>query len=95
MSRDEEGYSARANGSPSEMRAVLGWADGFMSSISDAAQGALEHGVQRLEEAQAAAVERGKHAVTTADDYVHEHPWKAVGIAAAAGLVVGLWMARR
>jgi ElaB/YqjD/DUF883 family membrane-anchored ribosome-binding protein len=29
------------------------------------------------------------------DDYVHENPWQAIGIAAAVGLVAGLLMNRR
>jgi ElaB/YqjD/DUF883 family membrane-anchored ribosome-binding protein len=29
------------------------------------------------------------------DDYVHEHPWGAVGIAAAMGLVLGMLISRR
>lgn len=29
------------------------------------------------------------------DDYVHEHPWKAIGTATAVGLVVGLLIGRR
>ncbi|MDP3700061.1 MAG: DUF883 family protein [Hylemonella sp.] len=33
--------------------------------------------------------------VKAADEFVHEHPWKSIGIAAAIGLVVGLLVARR
>jgi ElaB/YqjD/DUF883 family membrane-anchored ribosome-binding protein len=40
-------------------------------------------------------VDRAKDAAKSADEYVHEHPWNAVGIAAAAGLVVGVLLARR
>ena len=29
------------------------------------------------------------------DDYVHDHPWQAIGAAAAVGFVVGLMMNRR
>lgn len=32
---------------------------------------------------------------TTADDYVHDSPWQAVGIAALVGAVVGILAARR
>lgn len=34
-------------------------------------------------------------ALETADDFVQEHPWQAVGIGAMAGLVIGLWLGRR
>ena len=40
-------------------------------------------------------VARAKDAAKSADDYVHEHPWNAVGIAAAAGIVIGVLLARR
>ncbi|WP_180682485.1 DUF883 family protein [Tepidicella baoligensis] len=29
------------------------------------------------------------------DDYVHEHPWKSIGLAAGIGLIVGLLISRR
>ncbi|MEX5411757.1 stress response protein ElaB [Atlantibacter hermannii] len=38
---------------------------------------------------------RAKKAVYRADDYVHEQPWKGIGIGAAAGLVLGILLARR
>jgi ElaB/YqjD/DUF883 family membrane-anchored ribosome-binding protein len=41
------------------------------------------------------AVEKGKEAAHTTDEFVHEHPWKAVGIAAGVGLIVGLLIGRR
>jgi ElaB/YqjD/DUF883 family membrane-anchored ribosome-binding protein len=49
----------------------------------------------KLVEAERAALEKAKQAAKEADEYVHEHPWKAVGIAAAAGLVLGLLIGRR
>jgi ElaB/YqjD/DUF883 family membrane-anchored ribosome-binding protein len=49
----------------------------------------------KLSEAQDALVEKGKIAAQATDDYVHEKPWHAVGIAAGVGLVVGLLIGRR
>ena len=40
-------------------------------------------------------VARTKEAAKATDEYVHENPWKAVGIGAAVGLVVGMLIARR
>lgn len=34
-------------------------------------------------------------AMTAGDDYVRERPWQAVGVAAAAGLLIGFLVARR
>ena len=41
------------------------------------------------------AMARGKAAAQSADEYVHTHPWQAVGMAAAIGLIVGLLTQRR
>jgi ElaB/YqjD/DUF883 family membrane-anchored ribosome-binding protein len=49
----------------------------------------------KLSEAQDALVEKGKIAAQATDNYVHEKPWHAVGIAAGIGLVVGLLIGRR
>ena len=49
----------------------------------------------RLSHLQEAAVARARAAGHAADDYVHEHPWKAIGAAAGLGLIVGLLVGRR
>ena len=46
----------------------------------------------RLEEA---VVEKTKVAAKATDEYVHENPWKSVGIGAAAGVIIGMLIARR
>ncbi len=38
---------------------------------------------------------QAQRAATTADDYVHDSPWQAVGAAAFVGVVVGILAARR
>lgn len=48
-----------------------------------------------LVEAQAAVLAKTKAAAKVTDDYVRANPWKAVGIGTAAGLVIGLLIARR
>lgn len=48
-----------------------------------------------LQGAQAAALEQGKAAAKATDEYVHENPWRAIVAAAAAGVVIGLLIARR
>jgi ElaB/YqjD/DUF883 family membrane-anchored ribosome-binding protein len=49
----------------------------------------------RMAEAQAALLARTKAAAKATDAYVHENPWKAVGVAAGVGLVIGLLIGRR
>ncbi|RJG07123.1 DUF883 family protein [Noviherbaspirillum cavernae] len=45
--------------------------------------------------AQERLVTGSKDAMDTADQYVHEKPWQAVGIGAIAGLLVGLLLHRK
>ena len=40
-------------------------------------------------------VARAKAAGQAADAYVHENPWRAIGVAAGVGLLVGLLIGRR
>lgn len=55
----------------------------------------LDAAMEKAQQIQAVAVEKGKEAAQTTDEFVHEHPWQAVGIAAGIGLVVGLLIGRR
>jgi ElaB/YqjD/DUF883 family membrane-anchored ribosome-binding protein len=49
----------------------------------------------RMSESQAALLVKTKEAAKATDVYVHENPWKSVGIAVGVGLVVGLLSGRR
>ncbi|HYD60357.1 MAG TPA: DUF883 family protein [Noviherbaspirillum sp.] len=55
----------------------------------------LDAAMEKAHEVQAIAIEKGKAAAQSTDEFVHEHPWKAVGIAAGVGLVVGMLISRR
>lgn len=44
---------------------------------------------------QEVAVAKAKAAGHATDEFVHENPWKSIGIAAGIGLVVGLLVGRR
>src|SRR6478672_12474696 len=49
----------------------------------------------RLQELEGEAVDRARVAARITDDYVHDNPWQAIGIAAAVGFVAGLLTNRR
>ncbi len=55
----------------------------------------LREAKSRLTDAEEAALEKARNAARATDEYVHEHPWKAIGIGAAVGVVVGMLIARR
>ena len=48
-----------------------------------------------LADAQETALAKVRAAGRAADDYVHDNPWRSIGIAAGFGLVVGLLIGRR
>ncbi|MEW6761628.1 MAG: YqjD family protein [Pseudomonadota bacterium] len=48
-----------------------------------------------LSEYQQTVVEKTKEAARVTDEYVHENPWKSVGLGAAVGVVIGMLIARR
>jgi ElaB/YqjD/DUF883 family membrane-anchored ribosome-binding protein len=49
----------------------------------------------RMADAQDALVERTRAAAKVTDEYVHDNPWQAAGIAAGIGLLIGLLIGRR
>lgn len=49
----------------------------------------------RLADASQAAVGTARKRAAAADDYVHDSPWIVIGIAAAAGILIGFLAARR
>jgi len=70
--------------------------------VNDAADLMKDYGVQQLDsaratlaQAQAAVSDSAKRYARITDGYVHENPWMALGIAGAAGLLIGALLARR
>ncbi|MCO5100040.1 MAG: DUF883 family protein [Burkholderiaceae bacterium] len=59
----------------------------------------LERGVgaarDELNAFQEAAFETARRTAADTNEYVHEHPWNAVGIAAAVGVLLGVLLTRR
>jgi ElaB/YqjD/DUF883 family membrane-anchored ribosome-binding protein len=59
----------------------------------------VERGLASAKQAIADGTDRvqrhAKDAAAASDSYVREQPWQAVGIAAAAGLLIGFLVARR
>lgn len=50
---------------------------------------------ESIEEVGGAIADRARRSATVANDYVHQNPWRAVGIGAAVGLLLGLALSRR
>lgn len=50
---------------------------------------------ERLLDAEKLAAAKAKAAAKATDHYVHENPWKSIGIAAAVAFLLGLLVSRR
>ncbi|MEY4757000.1 MAG: hypothetical protein RJA34_1898 [Pseudomonadota bacterium] len=50
---------------------------------------------ERLDQVQSTLSEKSKAAAVATDNYVHQSPWTAIGMAASVGLVLGLFAGRR
>ena len=76
------------------LRATAGHAGEKVSAVRERIQENLAAAKVRLAAAQDAVVAGTKQAAKVTDEYVHENPWKAVGIAAGAGLIIGMLISR-
>ena len=90
----------------SDIKAVISEAEEMLTATADQAgekianlrvriQARLRDAKARLADAEEVLVDKTKAAARATDDYVHESPWTAVGIAAGAGLLIGLLIGRR
>ena len=77
------------------LRATAGVAGDKMGDLRERFGERLRDARIRLADAEAALVDRTKAAARATDDYVHENPWRAVGLAAAVGLLLGVIIGRR
>ena len=76
------------------LRATASQAGDKVSAARERIQDSLAVAKERLADAQEQVAEKAKQAARVTDEYVHENPWRAVGIAAGAGLIVGMLIAR-
>lgn len=77
------------------LRATAGQAGEKVSELRAKALDHLATAKIKLADAEAAVVDRAKQAGQAADDYVHDNPWGAVGVAAGVGFLIGLLIGRR
>ncbi|MCY1506110.1 putative protein YqjD [compost metagenome] len=55
----------------------------------------LKRARETLQGAEHALLDQGKAAIAATEEYVVEHPWHALGVAAGIGFLLGLLSARR
>ena len=76
------------------LRVTAGQAGEKVSAARERIQENLVVAKERLAAAQESLIAKTRQAAKVTDEYVHENPWKAVGIAAGVSLVVGMLVAR-
>ncbi|KAG1488518.1 hypothetical protein G6F52_013905 [Rhizopus delemar] len=77
------------------LREAAGTTGDKANELRDRAMTSLKRTREALYEAQDAVLERGRKAARATDDYVHDNPWQAIGIAGVTGLLLGLLIIRR
>jgi ElaB/YqjD/DUF883 family membrane-anchored ribosome-binding protein len=77
------------------LRATASQAGEKVSVARERIQASLATAKVKLADAERVLLERTKDAAKATDEYVRDNPWQAVGIAAAAGLVLGVLISRR
>lgn len=66
-----------------------------LTNLRNKAEASLAKAKSKMADAQETIVEKSKIAAKATDEYVHDNPWKSIGLSAAVGLVVGLLIGRR
>jgi ElaB/YqjD/DUF883 family membrane-anchored ribosome-binding protein len=90
----------------SDVRVVISDAEDLLKATANAAgekvsaarervQESLHKAKVKLAEAEEVVIQKAKQTARATDEYVHENPWRSVGIAAGVGLVIGLLIGRR
>ena len=55
----------------------------------------LDHAIAAAHDLQEAAIRKGRKIAHDTDEYVHDNPWRSIGIAGVAGLLIGMLIAKR
>jgi len=77
------------------LRATANQAGEKVAAARARVQDSLDSAKLKLEVLGEEAADQARAAVRATDDYVHDHPWQSVGIAAMVGLVLGMMISRK
>lgn len=86
---------AVVNDAEALLKATAGDAGAKLGGVRDRLEESLKVTRARLAEMEDAVIEQTRAAAKATDQYVHENPWPSIGIAAAAGLLLGVLIGRR
>lgn len=77
------------------LRATTGVAGEKVGELRERLTVRLRDAKERIVDLEHAVIDKTKAAARATDDFVHDEPWKAVGVAAAVGLALGVLIGRR
>jgi ElaB/YqjD/DUF883 family membrane-anchored ribosome-binding protein len=86
---------AVVNDAEALIKATAGDAGAKMNGVRDRLEESLRVARARVSEIEDEAIAQAKAAARATNEYVHENPWPAIGVAAAASLVIGVLIGRR
>jgi ElaB/YqjD/DUF883 family membrane-anchored ribosome-binding protein len=66
-----------------------------LEEMTDELRAGIESGKYKLEDIQRLLTEKTKVAATATDEFVRANPWAALGIAAAAGCIIGMLLSKK
>jgi ElaB/YqjD/DUF883 family membrane-anchored ribosome-binding protein len=65
------------------------------AELRESAMRSLRRTREALYDTQDALLAQGRKAARVTDDYVHDNPWQAIGLAGVGGLLLGMLICRR
>jgi ElaB/YqjD/DUF883 family membrane-anchored ribosome-binding protein len=77
------------------LKLTAGQAGEKITAVRERVQKGLGEAKAKLVELEGAAVDKTKAAARATDTYVHENPWKSIGVAAGVAFLLGLVIGRR
>jgi ElaB/YqjD/DUF883 family membrane-anchored ribosome-binding protein len=77
------------------LHATAGQTEVKVVELRERIRGNLMDARHKLGDIEDAVKGKTKEVVRATDDYVHDHPWLAIGTAVSVGLVVGMLISRR
>ncbi|HSQ05019.1 MAG TPA: DUF883 family protein [Burkholderiales bacterium] len=77
------------------LRATANEAGDKIAVARERIQDSLYRAKVKLAETEDVLLDHTRQAARLTDDFVHDNPWKAVGIAAGIGLLIGMLIGRR
>ncbi|MEQ1592548.1 MAG: DUF883 family protein [Thiobacillaceae bacterium] len=77
------------------LKATAGHGGEALAAVRAKAEASLAIAKEKLNEAQIALLAKTRAAAKATDEYVHVHPWQAIGAGTTLGLLIGLLISRR